>query len=267
MFCKSCGTQLADGVKFCKNCGTAVTYVSQKKANEENAVKLAPAQPMAPRKKNSTSPALYVGLGIVMVLLIVTIVFLVMTMNKKGNNDGGNNSGVVEKEYEISLMVDEYQEETEENSCTLSGVISTEKERATLSINGQKIATVSEDDGEKVWSKRVTLEEGTNSFDVVLYTADNTKTKTESVEIEYKKPLLYPKGTVLIKADPDGVNIRPTPEISEERVMLIPYDDTKSQFVCQGEEHLDEEEFIWCKVMTPDGKIGWVRSDLMKPAQ
>ena len=288
MFCKFCGTQLNDGAKFCKNCGTAVTYVSEKKTEAENTVKFTPVQPepstqeakksahipqaqpaaaiAVPKKKKGTSPILYVVLGIVTVLLIAAIVVLVMTINKKDNNDS-NNGGVVEKEYEIFLTVDEYEEETDEKSCTLSGVISTEKEKATLSINGQKITTVSEDDGDKVWSKRVSLEEGTNSFDIVLYTKDNAKTKTESVEIEYKKPLLYPEGTVLIKADPDGVNIRPTPEISEERVMLIPYDDFQSQFVCQGEEHLDDEEFIWCKVMTPDGKIGWVRSDLMKPIQ
>ena len=286
MFCKSCGTQLNDGAKFCKNCGTAVTYVSEKKTAPENTEKFTPVQPQppvqevkqpvytppvqpaapitVPKKKKGTSPILYVVLGIVTVLLIAAIVVLVMTINKKDNNDG-NNGGIVEKEYEIFLTVDEYEEETEEKSCTLSGTISTEKEKATLSINGQKITTVSEDDGEKVWSKRVNLEEGTNSFDIVLYTADNAKTKTENVEIEYKKPLLYAEGTILVKADPDGVNIRPTPEISEERVMLIPYDDTESQFVCQGEEHLDDEEFIWCKVMTPDGKIGWVRSDLMKP--
>ncbi|MBQ8391228.1 MAG: zinc ribbon domain-containing protein [Clostridia bacterium] len=288
MFCKSCGTQLNDGAKFCKNCGTAVTYVSEKKTEAENTVKFTPAEPQPPvqevkqpvyvapaqsvapkaepKKKKGTSPVLYVVLGIVTVLLIAAIVVLVMTINKKDNDDS-NNGGVVEKEYEIFLAVDEYEEETEEKTCTLSGVISTEKEKATLSINGQKITTVSEDDGEKVWSKRVNLEEGTNSFDIVLYTKNNKKTETENVEIEYKKPLLYPEGTVLIKADPDGVNIRPTPEISEERVMLIPYDDFQSQFVCQGEEHLDDEEFIWCKVMTPDGKIGWVRSDLMKPIQ
>ncbi len=285
MFCKSCGTQLNDGAKFCKNCGTAVTYVSEKKTAVENTEKFTPVQPQPPvqevkqtvytppvqpaipQKKKGTSPVLYVVLGIVTVLLIAAIVVLVMTVNKKNNNGGDDKGGVVEKEYEIFLTVDEYQEETDEKSCTLSGTISTEKEKATLSINGQKITTVSEDDGEKVWSKKVNLEEGTNSFDIVLYTKDNTKTKTENVEIEYKKPLLYPEGTVLIKADPDGVNIRPTPEISEERVMLIPYDDFQSQFICQGEEHLDEEEFIWCKVMTPDGKIGWVRSDLMKPLQ
>lgn len=288
MFCKSCGKQLTDGAKFCKNCGTAVTYVSEKKTAVENTEKFTPVQPQppvqevkqpayvppvqpaaqkaVPKKKKGTSPVLYVVLGIVTVLLIAAIVVLVMTINKKDNN-GGDNGGVVEKEYEIFLTVDEYDEETEEKSCTLSGTISTEKEKATLSINGQKITTVSEDDGEKVWSKRVNLEEGTNSFDIVLYTEGNAKTKTENVEIEYRKPLLYPEGTVLIKADPDGVNIRPTPEISEERVMLIPYDDFQSQFICQGEEHLDDEEFIWCKVMTPDGKIGWVRSDLMKPLQ
>ena len=73
------------------------------------------------------------------------------------------------------------------------------------------------------------------------------------------RTLMYP-----VRGLCDSLEILPDPE-SEERVMLIPHDDFQSQFVCQGEEHLDEEEFIWCKVMTPDGKIGWVRSDLMNP--
>lgn len=55
MFCKNCGKQLADGVKFCANCGTSIDGANAPVAPAAPTAQAAPATPVAP--VTPTAPA------------------------------------------------------------------------------------------------------------------------------------------------------------------------------------------------------------------
>ena len=68
----------------------------------------------------------------------------------------------------------------------------------------------------------------------------------------------------MVKLNKSEIYIRPTPQISDKYVLLLAANDYTSQFVCAGEEHIDSEGYLWCKVLTPANGIGWVRADLVR---
>lgn len=256
MFCKKCGKQLSDDAKFCGGCGSAVTQ--NVSAGETIVPEEVPEKPVAPAypkneetKTKSGVTAVMIALGAAIAALIAVIVILLVNRGGEPSKKG------------MDLVIDSIPAETDSVSYTISGIVSSYDENAVLTVDGYEVAFLQAGEENVSWSKEVWLSEGTNSFEIELV-PDNGEKITETVEIEYSPSLLYEEGTVLIKSDPAGIFIRPTPAITKEYILYLPYYDFDTQLVCQGEEYRDGEGFIWCKVQIPDGKIGWVRSDIVK---
>lgn len=223
--------------------------------------------------KKKSSKGLYIALAVTLVLVIALAVLLFIVFNQDSDKNSGGESGKksgqtevkddTKSETGVTLTVDDYESETEDDSVKLTGTIRTEAGSAKLTINGTVVDAITYDEGTKEWSKKVSLEDGSNTFKIRL--EDNSgEVDIETVEIEKLSSLMYPKGTVLVKSNWDAVYVRPTPKISKEYIILIPKNDYSSEFVCVGEEHIDEDGYVWCKVRTPHNGIGWIRSDLMK---
>lgn len=72
MFCKKCGTQLADGASFCPECGTPVNALPTSEITSPEA----PAEPEAPKKKKKANKKVIGGIvgGICAVVLVAVIV-------------------------------------------------------------------------------------------------------------------------------------------------------------------------------------------------
>lgn len=248
MFCKKCGKELKDGTKFCSGCGTAVSEQAQNQNTTlQGEVYREPY--VAPKKKKKDSKSLIIVLCVTVAVLVITLAVILIAglTGKKG----------------MELSVYDYPYETDNISYVLRGKASSYDKNAVLYINGEQITFVEKGERNLEWNKEVWLAKGQNTFSIVLETEDGN-TKSETVEIEYKPELLYPQGTVLVKSDPAGIFIRPTPAITKEYILYVPYNDFSTQFVCQGEEYIDGDGFTWCRVQIPSGRRGWVRSDIVK---
>lgn len=279
MFCKNCNSPLKDGAKFCTVCGTPVVNndnpnnfqqsgYQNHMANDVNQSYSDYNNYSAPinagRPHNREIPAengmgvasvFNIILGVIVVVLIAVVTFLFIHFSK-------NEPKKASSDINLQLKVDDVTSVTKSSNYTFSGQISTTGEYAELSINGNIIDSVSDDEGIKSWSHYTELGKGTNSFKIVLYDSDGNS-KEQTVEIVRDVQLVYPEGTVLVKYNSSGVFIRPTPSTSETPIDKIESYDYTSKFICVGEEHKDYEGYVWCKVKTPKGQIGWVRSDLM----
>lgn len=260
MNCNKCGREIAQGAKFCVSCGTPVASVNSDNSSNHNNYQysnvyqgqnqyqnFSAAYP-PPKKSGGKALILAVSLSVAALIIVVAAILIVMNLNvKKG----------------IQLTVDACPSETENISQVLSGKVSSLGTSATLTVNGSEIITVHDGDEDVSWSKEVWLENGTNTFEIVLTSSDGDE-RVEYIEIEYKRELLYEEGTVLVKSDPEGIFIRPTPAITKEYILYVPYYDYTTQFVCQGEEYVDGEGYIWANVKIPGGKTGWVRTDIVE---
>lgn len=259
MNCNKCGREIAQGAKFCVSCGTPVTSVNSDDSLNQNNYQysnvyqgqnqyqnITSAYP-PPKKSGGKALILIISLSVA-ALIVVAAILIAMNLNaKKG----------------IELTVDACPSETENISQVLSGTVSSFGTNATLTVNGSEIITIHDGDENVSWSKEVWLENGTNTFEIALTSSDGDK-RVEYIEIEYERELLYEKGTVLIKSDPAGIFIRPTPAITKEYILYVPYYDYTTQFVCQGEEYVDGEGYVWANVKIPSGQTGWVRTDIVE---
>lgn len=247
MFCKKCGKELKDETKFCSGCGTAVLEQNQNTAVQREDYRQ--QSYVAPKTKKKDSKSLIIVLCVTVAVLVITLAVILIAglTGKKG----------------MALSVYDYPNATDSVSYVLQGKVSSYDKNAVLYINGEQITFVEKGKRNLEWNKEVWLAKGMNTFSIVLETEDGS-TKTETVEIEYAPELLYPQGTVLVKSDPAGIFIRPTPAITKEYILYVPYNDFSTRFVCQGEEYIDGDGFTWCKVKIPSGRLGWVRSDIVK---
>ena len=258
MFCTKCGKELAEGTNFCVSCGAPVsnttTEVTQNQYNNET-----PAQEYTAigNRKEKNPTALIITLSVIVVVLVIITVILLL--NKP--SPGGTSAPTAESRTE--LVIESYPEETEDVSYILSGTITSTGDDAVLTVDGEEIISISKGEENISWSTELWLSKGVNSFELALTTAEG-EVDNQIVEIEYNPGLLYSAGTILVKSDPAGIFVRPTPAITKEYILYLPYYDYTTQLVCQGEEYVDGEGFVWCKVTIPSGKSGWVRSDIIR---
>lgn len=206
----------------------------------------------------------YTMASLMSVIIIALLVFVIIfTVDSKKRETSSDVKVVASSGSSLEFNIDSYDADSDTDSETVGGSVSSGDARAYLVINGERIKTFEPNTRNESWSYDLSLKSGENQFAVTLYDEDGNS-KSEKIVINYSDSLTYPKGTVFVKNVNDGVYIRNTPQISKDYLMLIPKEDTTSTFVCVGEESTDDDGYVWCKIKTEDGLIGWVRSDLMK---
>ena len=243
MNCKNCGKEIVGNATFCSACGARVkveqdlngTYVFEDRK-----------QIKKPSSKPLLISLIIAGSAIVLSLVACLAVILASTSGGK-----------------LSISINACPPTTQSTMLVLSGTASTSNVEATITVNGEFVNKVGAKAKNSAWSKSINLQDGNNAFLVTIIDAKGN-TATETVQIICNTDKVFKKGTILVKQNASGVYIRPTPQISDKFVMLIPMNDYKSQFVCLGEESRDAEGYLWCRVKTPQNGEGWVRSDLMR---
>lgn len=167
----------------------------------------------------------------------------------------------------VSVTVDDIPTTTEERSLTLSGTVTTEKYLTTLTVNGETVEAVMKNEHSKAWSKTVDLVVGENGF-VISAVDEKGNSDTKNVFVTYNDPGPFPEGTVFVKSVTAGIYVRPTPEVSKKHILYIQGIDYSTQLVYLGKYQQDADGIhTWYKVKTPASGDGWVRSDLVAPAQ
>lgn len=214
-----------------------------------------------PQKSNAL---FYTMASFMSVIIIALLVFIIIfTVDSKKRESFSDVKAITSSGSSLKFNIDSYDADSDTDSETVGGSVSSGDTRAYLVINGERIKTFEPNTKNESWSYDLSLKSGENQFAVTLYDEEGNS-KSKKIVINYSDSLTYPKGTVFVKNVNDGVYIRNTPQISKDYLMLIPKEDTTSIFVCVGEESTDDDGYVWCKIKTEDGLIGWVRSDLMK---
>ncbi len=235
MICQNCGQKLDNNTSFCTRCGNKINFKNNETPN-----------------KNET--LLKVLIGVVTLFSICLVVFMLIFMTKKPDAS-----------YDLSLDVESVPLTTQDSSIIICGSATTGPYDSWIEINGDRVVEISKNAHNSYWEYEVNLHEGDNEFDITLHDGKDETTKNVDVYCEpINARLPFPKGTLLVKDDEEGIFIRPTPCISEEYLMLIPYNDYSVLLEFMGKIETDAEGYDWYSVKTPSNGTGWVRSDLVR---
>ncbi len=228
-------------------------------------------------KEEKTNRNLVIILTILVVFTIIigAIVVGLVAFPKSDGSDGQNKTTAAQTHP--VLVVDKYPEQVDSTSpmVTLSGTIRDNNTTAVLTINGETVCKyLSSDIGtEKEWEWTVTLSAGTdNKFEIKLCNSyDKTDIQTCNIfcrKIEKQEspanfgPLQ--SGCEFVKKRPGGLNIRSYAGTEYSIVDYIDDNDYTSRMTFTGNYSTDSDSYIWYQVFTPKGKVGYVRSDLVK---
>ena len=293
-FCKSCGAEVGPETRFCNSCGapvaeeSVVDTVATYRNTDPTPISERPAEPYAtggmytgmppvtpeprmivePKKSGIGAASVFnIILGIIIVLLIGTIVFLFFHFKDDPDPEP---VPVEETTTEIKLSVDEYSASTADYEYTISGKYTVKGCSAKLVIKGADGTvekTIEAGAEDKTWEQEVSLHHyGENTFEIEIYDPEN-KDETLKTETVVIKRLKYLAGTKLAKAC--GYNnmllIRSTPEKipNDGNVKYkIPGDaEGKHTMTCLGEEVISGG-YTWAKVEVVGlGIEGWVGTD------
>lgn len=83
MFCRNCGSELAEGARFCRKCGVAVSGVRQEAAAKPvtSAKPVWPAKPASTGKSNKLDVKLIVAVAVFLALQLVVVTKVVSTVD------------------------------------------------------------------------------------------------------------------------------------------------------------------------------------------
>ena len=164
-------------------------------------------------------------------------------------------------------------------SFTVEGIIVSDSGACTLTINGDTIATTGGAGNQLKWSKSYQVASGkTENYTFeVKDSYGNITTETRSVYCQPLKtvpkqtkvttaPKNYSNVTSFVKRKPGGLNIRKYAGTEYTVVDYIYPNDYVSRMVYTGQTAYDSNGDLWYRVISPSGRYGYVRSDLVKYA-
>ena len=156
-------------------------------------------------------------------------------------------------------------------SFTTDGIIVSDLGACTLYINGERVAST-ENAGEQVkWSQTYQMYGG-ETRDFVFEVVDSNGTKKTETRTVYCQslqnvPKLVSKpitpGCTLVKKKAGGLNIREYPGTSYDVIDFIAAYDYTSTMVFTGYYRVAYDGYTWYEVISPKGRHGYVRSDLV----
>ncbi len=172
----------------------------------------------------------------------------------------------------VDLMLNAYPSVSSEDTVTLSGSVYTRENKATLTIDGKKIEEVYKDDGKVNWTYDVQLQDGSNTFELVISDSEGNRDK-ETVKITFDGGAWpFPKNTELIRTDEwanDRIFVRPGPgKSSGEPIYTINPGDYSFTMTYTGsyESVYDSQKaqyYYWYQVNLPNNSVGWIRADMV----
>ena len=153
---------------------------------------------------------------------------------------------------------------------TIEGIMVSDSQYCTLTINGETIATSTVPGVQTNWSKSYVLTAGeTKEFNIEARDSQNlvtTEKKTVYCQQLNKKKNRAPitPGCTLVKKKSGGLNIREFAGTYYDIVYFINKNDYTSEMVYTGNYRIDYDNYTWYEVIAPNGKHGYVRSDLVQ---
>lgn len=166
-----------------------------------------------------------------------------------------------------------YAAENQVAEVYIEGTMFDEKKSCILKINGETIEISSPGSTTK-WSASFYLAAGTSREFLIELVNDNDLSVStvksvycEKVDVggnvaDITTPLK--SGCEFVKKKPYGLNIRQYAGTQYKIVDYISKDDYTSKMIFVGLYQVDNEGYIWYEVVSPNGKNGYVRSDLVR---
>lgn len=181
-------------------------------------------------------------------------------------------------EPKIAITACPEQVTSDSPSFNLEGYIVSDTGSCSLKINGESVTTTGLAGNQVKWSKYVQLSSGETRELVFEATDDNGNTTSETryvycqpLQTIEKKPVqTIPQsapvtpGCLLVKKKPGGLNIREYPGIYYDVVDYINDNDYTSTMTFTGYYEVSYDTYTWYEVISPGGKHGYVRSDLVR---
>lgn len=184
----------------------------------------------------------------------------------------GNSGGVVSMQEPV-LIISSCPESVNSNnpSFTAEGVMVSDTGSCTLYINGERIAATTTAGEQLKWSQTYYMSGGeTRDLTFELVDSNGTKkteTRTVYCQVLQNVPKLVSKpitrGCSLVKKKAGGLNIREYPGTSYDVIDFIQSYDYTSTMTYTGYYCMASDGYVWYEVISPKGKCGYVRSDLV----
>lgn len=235
-----------------------------------------------PKKSNTPLIITLVALCVVAALSAAAIIFFMI--------HNSNEKASIPPTLTITSCPSEV--DATEASVTIQGTMCDENTGCALSIDGEVIETLSEAGTSKSWSKNYAMTPGeTRTFTIVLKNDNNqivaetrsvycrpSEEETASASAAATAPAAasvpaassssvsgpLTSGCEFVKKKTQGLNIREYAGTAYEVVDYIAGNDYTSRMVFTGYYEVDSAGYTWYQVISPNGKYGYVRSDLVK---
>ena len=181
-------------------------------------------------------------------------------------------------EEEPILVVDEcpnviYAQENTIGKVTLSGTIRDDNFPCVLKVNGKTVETAMEKGITVNWSESFDVPAGISQEFVIELKNNNgvivSQTRTVYCQsVDTTESAKMPSGPLIagsefVKKKSGGLNIREYAGTAYKVIDFINGYDYTSKMVFIGNYRVDYEGYTWYQVIAPNGKYGYVRSDLV----
>lgn len=221
---------------------------------------------------NSNMPIIIALLAACIVVLGVMLTMILVMDNKKDAEVKAEPPVLVITECPSTV----YANENSSTTLNMSGTMMDKNTSCELKINGQSIKTVASIGETVTWTASFNISAGaTMDYRIELINANNisvSETRTvrcEAVTVPTSTPAPTAEGPLqlgceFVKKKGGGLNIRQYAGTYYDVVDFINRDDYTSRMVFTGNIDVDYEGYTWYQVISPNGKYGYVRSDLVR---
>lgn len=214
---------------------------------------------------NKTLMVVIIALLSVFLLVIIGIVsYFLISGGAGGQTRQASNPPIIH----IVSCLD--QVDSDNPDVTIEGVLISDAESCSLSINGEVVATTTSQEVQRKWSKTYTLNPGeTREFKIEAKDSENVVTTEKKTvfcqNLKEKKPTpSITAGCSFVKKKSGGLNIRSYAGTEYPVVDFINANDYTSRMTFVGRYKVDYLGYTWYEVVSPRGLHGYVRSDLVR---
>lgn len=241
------------------------------------------AEPIAPPVYDPEFKPIKSNKSMIIILITVAItalavIFALVTYLTNGFGSAGKaETQAVQSVPVLTITSCPEQVTSVDPTVVISGSMSDSASTCVLTINGETIDVTPSAGASKSWSKSYVLTEGeTRTFEIVLTNEQGVsakETKTVYCQALQNTPKAAPQpvvtgplqaGCEFIKKNANGLNIRSYAGTDYDIVAYIARGDYTSRMVFTGSYRVSYDGYTWYQVIAPNGKYGYVRSDLVK---